>query len=435
MTEAFDDAGVLAPVSAEAPCGPDLDAEGDAEFMNFMAATEGQLPAAYFTTVDGKPKAFDRKSIDFNAAFAAGEKLLTRTHDVRPLVLLAKLAILNRDLDRFAHWCAVLARLLADRWDDVHPRGEDGDFVARISQLSTLDDGPVVILPLQYAPLAETQRDGALVFRAQLVALGDLKPREGENLPNAGAIDKILLNADMSALTNTLRALQRIKSSIAQIRTISIERAGFEQGLNFEALSPLVEKMTSFIQGAVARRDPTVAAPETSEEAAPAAEAGAPGPAPEFASLADVDAALGSALGYFESKEPSSAAVLLIGQARQVLGKNLYDVMKLLAPAHADHARIFVGAEPVFTVPVSSISANGAQAETWEPRETPPAASRAAALALIESVAAHLRKAEPSSPAPYLLDRAKALASRDFLSLLKDLLSEDALSQMKGGGW
>ena len=65
--------------------------------------------------------------------------------------------------------------------------------------------------------------------------------------------------------------------------------------------------------------------------------------------------------------------------------------------------------------------------------EAEPASTRAAALALIESVAAHMRRAEPSSPAPYLLDRAKALASRDFVNLLQELLPEDDLTSMKGG--
>ncbi|MGA2792617.1 MAG: type VI secretion system ImpA family N-terminal domain-containing protein [Roseiarcus sp.] len=426
MTEPIDDAGFLADVSAEAPCGPDLEAEGDAEFMNFMATIEGQLPAAYFS--------FDRKSIDFAAALAGGGKLLARSHDARLLVLLAKLAILNRDLDRFAHWLAVLARLLADHWDDAHPRGEDGDFIARISQLSTLDDGPVVVLPLQYAPLAETQRDGVLTFRAQMAAHGDANLREGETLPNAATIEKILLNADMARLAQTLRSLLLLKTSIAQIRTILIERVGFEQALNFEALSPLVDRMASFIQAAVALRDPSVAAPAAqADRTTPSSDAGPPAPAQEFASLADVDAALGAALAYFETMEPSSAAVLLIGQARRLLGKNLYEVMKLLAPAHADAARIFVGADAAFMVPVNSILASSDSAEPPEKLKAPAAVSRAAALALIDGVAAHMRRAEPSSPAPYLLDRAKALASRDFLSLLKDLLPEEALSLLKGG--
>jgi type VI secretion system protein ImpA len=105
--------------------------------------------------------------------------------------------------------------------------------------------------------------------------------------------------------------------------------------------------------------------------------------------------------------------------------------MKVLTPTYADKARIFVGADAAFTIPVSSIPANEAEAAPFDRAEAPPAPSRAAALALIEGVAAHLRVVEPSSPRPYLLDRAKALATRDFLSLMKDLLSEEAIAGLK----
>jgi type VI secretion system protein ImpA len=57
-----------------------------------------------------------------------------------------------------------------------------------------------------------------------------------------------------------------------------------------------------------------------------------------------------------------------------------------------------------------------------------PATSRAAALALIDAVAAHMQKAERSSPVPYLLDRARNVATRDFVSLLQDVLSEEAIA-------
>src|SRR5471032_2089172 len=105
MNDTVEDAGLLDPISPELPCGPDLDAEGDPDFMNFMAATEGMLPATYFS--------FDRKLLDFPAAFAGGEKLLERTHDLRLIILLAKLSILDRNIDRFAYWLAVSTRLLA----------------------------------------------------------------------------------------------------------------------------------------------------------------------------------------------------------------------------------------------------------------------------------------------------------------------------------
>jgi type VI secretion system protein ImpA len=414
----------LAPISAGAPCGPDLDLAGDGEFMNYLAGAEGHLPSSYF--------AFDRKLVDFAALSTDAHKLLERTHDIRLLALLAKLAILNRDLKGFSFWLSETARLVDEYWDEVHPRGEDGDFGARMAQLATFNDGPVVILPLQYAPLAETQRDGAVSFRAQLVALGEAPVREGETMPDSTTIERILLNSDIESLKQTLASLQAIKPATDRIKSIAIEKAGFEQAPSFEALDALAERMTGFVQGALARRDPSFAPPEAPATAA-AEEGERPAGVPTaFASLAEVDAALAAAFDYFARSEPSSAAVLLIGQARRLLGKNIFEVMQVLAPTHAETARVYVGGEASFAVPVSSL---GPSAEPAAPpaAAVEPAASRAAALALLDSVGAHLRKVEPSSPVPFLLDRARGLASRDFLGLLKELLSEDALAQMRQG--
>ena len=150
-----------------------------------------------------------------------------------------------------------------------------------------------------------------------------------------------------------------------------------------------------------------------------------------FASRADVDAALASSLGYFEASEPTSPALLLIRQARVMLGKNLYEVMQLLAPSHADGARVFVGPDNSFTVPVKILAE--APSVGFERAQPASAPSRAAALALIESVAQHMQRAEPSSPVPYLLERAKTLATRDFVSLLHDVLTEEAIAALKKG--
>ena len=356
--------------------------------------------------------------------------MLARSHDVRLLVLFAKLAILRRDLAGFAHWIGATARLLADNWDEANPRGEDGDFTARLAQLATLDDNPVVILPLQHAPLAETQREGSLAYRAQLILLGKATPIANERTLDASAIDRVFSNSDLAKLGQTLATLQRLKAAIGQIKATTTEKAGYGQAPGFDALAPLVDDMTAFVQAAVALRDPTVAAPNAPAAETEEAQAAAPGSA-AFETLAEADAALARALAYFVKSEPSSPAVLLIGQARQLLGKNLYEVMKILAPAHADAARIFVGAEPGFTVPISGVAANEGSGEALTTAEAEPAASRAAALLLIDAVAAYLRKVEPSSPAPLLLDQAKTLAPRDFLGLLKELLPDETLALLR----
>ena len=138
--------------------------------MNFIAATEGLLPASYY--------AFNRASIDFSAALQAAEKLLKRTLDLRLIVLMAKLSILNRDVAGFAQRLGNVAWLVKRALGRPPiPEAEGDDYSGRIAQLATLEDNAVVLLPLQYAPLIETNREGALSYRDQLLASGAAQPR------------------------------------------------------------------------------------------------------------------------------------------------------------------------------------------------------------------------------------------------------------------
>ena len=418
-----DDADIEpAPISDESFCGPDLDLEGEMEFMNFVAAIEGQLPDSFFN--------FDRKSIEFPAAFATAARLKARTHDLRLNLIVAKLSILNRDFYGFADEVGQARWFLENHWEDVHPRAESGRFTTRLAQLGTLDDGPVVVLPLQYATLLQSERDGSLNFRAVMVTTGEAKLREGEKLIASAAIERMLgASVEVEALVKLHAALSRLADDLAAISRLTAERINHENAVKFGALSPLVAKMRDFAHGALARRDPT-AAPSSMTRAVGADPGDAPA-ADRFETLADVDAALAAALGYFHAREPSSPALLLIVQARATLGKNLYEVIRLIAPRHADNARVFVGPSDAFSIPVSSLA--DAPALDFSPADAPPVETRAQALGLIEQVATHLRSAEPSSPAPYLLDRARALATRDFLSLLGEVFPADDLESMKGG--
>jgi type VI secretion system protein ImpA len=424
-------------ISEEIACGPDLDLEGDAEFMNFIAATEGLLPGSYY--------AFNRASIDFPAALQAAEKLLKRTLDVRLLALMAKLSILNRDVAGFAHRLGNIAWLVKEHWEAANPRAEAGDYSGRLAQLITLEDNAVVLLPLQYAPLLDATREGALSYRDQLLATGAAQPRsvtlydlkgekqttEPEKFMPAKSIERVLSDVGIGKLAAAVDMLATLGASIQTIKTVTTEHVGHERAVGLPKLAKLAGEMSEFLRAALVKRDPSLAPPPEAPGPSGGAAPDAPAAPAAFASRAEVDAALASALGYFAASEPTSPAVLLIRQARETLGKNLYEVMKLLAPPHADAARVFVGPDGAFTVPVKSLSNTPSAAIQSTPAE--PAASRAAALALIDAVAAHMQKAEPSSPVPYLLDRARNLSTRDFVSLLQDVLSEEAITALKKG--
>jgi type VI secretion system protein ImpA len=54
------------------------------------------------------------------------------------------------------------------------------------------------------------------------------------------------------------------------------------------------------------------------------------------------------------------------------------------------------------------------------------ARTRDDAIRLLEQIGTYYRVAEPSSPVPFLTERARSFAQRDFLSLLKEVLPEGA---------
>jgi type VI secretion system protein ImpA len=428
----------LAPVSTDEPCGPDLDLEGDGEFLNFIAATEGHFPTNFY--------AFQREAIDFPAALQTVDKLLKRTLDVRLLTLAAKLSVLNRDVAGFARFIGALAWLLREHWEGAHPRAEGGDYSLRLGQVMALEDNALVLLPLQYARLLELPREGAFSYRDQLAATGAVQPRTVTRYNEKGVkeisadekfvaqktIEKILRDVEIEKLAALVETLRGLAQSLESIRATTIEHVGYENGVELPKLDKLARDMAEFVRAALVTRDPTLAAPAggaADEAAGEAAQTiAAPG---AFASRAEVDAALAAAFGYFALSEPTSPAVLLIAQAREMLGKNLYEVMKLLTPPHADAARVFVGPDGAFTVPVKILA--GAPSASFERAASEPAPSRAAALAQIDAVAQHMQRAEPSSPVPYLLDRARNLATRDFVSLLSDVLPDEAIANLKKG--
>ncbi|WP_171524417.1 type VI secretion system ImpA family N-terminal domain-containing protein, partial [Acinetobacter baumannii] len=82
----LDPARLVAPLSDDAPCGEDLDAAGDIDFLNRVSHVESLLPASFFTRDDeGRPQPFDRASIDFRREEAALLALLDRSRDLRVL--------------------------------------------------------------------------------------------------------------------------------------------------------------------------------------------------------------------------------------------------------------------------------------------------------------------------------------------------------------
>lgn len=472
-------ADLAGPVLVDGPCGPDPDE--DVALTNIIAHLEVMLPTSYFTSKsDGALVTFDRSTIDFPAAFADVAKVLTVSRDIRVMVIAAKLCLLNRDMPGFSACLGLLAGHLSQYWGEAYPRAEGDSLTLREVALQSLDDLATVVLPLQHAPLLTSKRIGPLVFRSQLVATGAIQPDETEQHPDGGAIQAALdelAKHNPAELKAGFDQVVAIREAIAQIRAIWIERVGGGGALSFPRLSALVGQIISLLEPFAGRSAPQ----ETGE---PAADAGSPAavslaplvlPAGACASVPEARAALSACLAYFRHSEPSSPAVLLIGQAQRLIGKSLIEVIQIMFPEHVDKAILEIGTEPRFQLPLERLNAaegyedsggdgyeeqssdawqesaeeeseaeaaegerGGAESEP-EPATEPTAATaaasaseaaaqsvanRAEAVSRMRAVAAFYRLVEPSNPVPLLMDKACALAQQDFMSLLSDILPE-----------
>jgi type VI secretion system protein ImpA len=471
---------LTAPISGDDACGPDLDAEGDSDFLNFLAGVEGVLPTTFFSQEDGKP--FDRSLIDFDGQLALLKPLMARTRDLRLLTLRARILILNRDLHGFAVSLAAIAECLEKYGGAVHPRAVGDDFGMRVTTLSALDL-PTVLFPLQYSPLFESRRIGKVAYRGVMIAADEAKPREGESKLAPAAYSEALSDAGPAALAPARKDLAMVRTSLARMRSAFMSN-GVSLGL--EALPALVNKITAFL-------DPA-AAPQAGGDAAEGkAKSGAGGPAPR--SVAEARAALEAVAEYYSTREPSSPSLPLVRQALDLVGKSFFEVMAALIPTQVATATFRLGDIEYFEVPVERLANFGGvspvetapaepepqPAEVSEPppdtpadvdasadpavggdgaadppppadnvvdpvevaQSAPPpadqgartyvASSRSDALQLLSQVQQFYRRSEPSSPVPILCERAQALAESDFMGLLREILPKTALQGPETG--
>lgn len=422
----FDLTRVTEPVAPDAPCGPDLDLTGDPDYMHFIAGVEIRLPESFF--------AFDAHSYDFASDFKALSDLLPRTRDLRLLVLCAKLGTLGGDLDTFARAVQAIRDLLAERWEEVHPAGEDGDLTLRIATLSSLDDRPHVIVPLASAPLVSVPRFGQVTWRHAQIAAGAVSRREEEDAVDGTALRMALSDADPDEIAATYETLKTALEAAEGVNRVLSERIGPEEGRALEALPHSLREMLALLRDFVPKGAEEIPSPPAEEAAGAAAPALAAAPAPQPAaptgpnpvrSAADADRALAAAIEFFQLAEPSNPALILTVQARTFINKSFVEALGMLAPDKVARAAFRFGNDDFVLrldavqvpSPAGPAEDGGGDAPSSEPFEV---ADRAGAAFLMQSVRRYYEANEPSSPIPVILDRALGCLSRDFMTLVTE---------------
>src|SRR5690625_4516051 len=349
----IDLASITDALSEDQPCGPDLDMEFDMDFMTFSAEIDGVIPTRYFD--------FDPTALDFSRYYGQIADFLDRTRDIRLLVPLAKLRILQADLPGFAEVLDAIHRLLAERWSDCHP--QPADFLdLGMGQLATLDDMPNVVLPLQHATLVQSRRSGPVTLRKWQVANGEVNPREGEDVIDAATLAGALAEADADELDRAHGALILARDAVAGIRTTCMQEAGYDK-------APPIERLPKTLDEAIALLE-TVRGSETGAEAVGGEASTEASPAPVAAGAPTVTVrmpkgaittreqaveAMHVAERYFALNEPSSPIPVLLREAQTASTKGFYELVNELLPDNAANATVTLGRDVWFDIQLSTL--------------------------------------------------------------------------------
>jgi type VI secretion system protein ImpA len=433
------------PISDDAPCGSDLLAEDDESYIGYYFEAEAALPERYFVPGIRGPgdtfapgTLFDPKSIRHAAEKDAILALLRKTRDVRLLSLLARQQVLTGRLEGFVEAVDGIATLLESFPNEVHPQ----DTADRRSALEELGAASTVVTPLQYIILAGA---GEVSLRKYMAATGQSEPRDGEvGLNGASMLGELGSPSNKAAVDQSWKLLAAAQAGIQRIKGACLRGdRPFTIGLTttIEALTEmqkLIGQARPDLQGDpapapanVTGTDAPSSEPDGVAQAAPAmAATTVPSLAPQvIPSQAAARQALRAIELFFARFEPSSAALLLVTQARLLVGKPLVEAIETLLPEDANKARIDFGAGTGFSMSMDRLRLLSKELASLAPAEPevdpgppPVIASRSEVAAWLRDVDDYFRKREPASPIPLLLTRAKGYLDKDFAALISEFV-------------
>jgi type VI secretion system protein ImpA len=343
---------LLSPVSSEAPCGENL--EYDADYAAMEQAAAGK-PEQQFgkTTIPGEEP-------DWKEVCAKARELFSRTKDLRVGMYLVRGATWTEGLAGLADGMQVLAGLVEQHWDGVHPQldpDDDNDPTLRLNTIASLTDPATMLRAVQIATLVSPRGMGKVCYRDVQVAAGELPQLAGTERIETSTIDGAFAACEPGELKATAQAVKKALERTRSLESALVDRVGVSNVPELDAFSGMLVGMNKLLEQKLAAR------------------------------------------GLLDEEEPAVAA-----------------------DAESD------GAENVDGNGHAGAGATNGRRVAMAANATGDISSREDVIRALDRICDYYKRYEPSSPVPLFLNRAKRLASKSFLEILRDL-TPDAVNQ------
>ncbi|RMO00553.1 ImpA [Pseudomonas cannabina] len=315
---------LLAAVSANFPCGDDL--EYDPDFLQLERDAQGRPERVMGDSIQ------PAEPPQWRAIEQSSVALLQRSKDLRITHFLLQSALALDGVAGLGNVLTLISELLKQYWADIYPQldaDDDNDPTVRINALSGLTCDTNIRL-LRESVLIRSRAFGTVSLRAALSASG-LQSFADETL-TADTLSAALRDSDPEQLDATRGALSEARSAAEFIERFVSEQVGSAQGVDLSPLKQLL-RQTMQILGeqsvASADNEPVDEAPGSAAQAPASIMPSASG---DIATRDDVLRSLDRILSYYTRHEPSSPLPVLLNRAKNLVHADFEAIVRNLIP-------------------------------------------------------------------------------------------------------
>lgn len=323
----IEESGLLEPISADHPCGEDL------EDTQLLASFDAFRLFGQTTPLSADTDWRDIRDRSLEA--------LGTSKDLRLLCHLAASVIRTDGLEAFAQTIGAASTWLENWWKEVYPR-VDEDAILRRNALNGLADRMAIVDGLRRAPILVHRQLGSFSIRDMEIATGHQAPSEADaQPPDSAQLNAMLAASSVEDLTALRGQLDGCLSALKNIEAKMRSEAGSEGAPDFSALLAALGRTTTLIVSQIDARSP--AAPAHGMDIGGNGAGGGGVAVGNIRTRDDAVRALDAVATFFRNNEPSSPVPLFIERAKRLVAKDFLSVLEDIVPDALAQAKVAGG--------------------------------------------------------------------------------------------
>jgi type VI secretion system protein ImpA len=333
---------LLRPLSADTPCGVDLDASDSADaFLKYRVFGSKVRLETRFEKQLGP-------DVSWREVRARAEEELAKSKDLRVLAHLAASVVRLDSLESLTVTLEAAAGWLETYWDSVYPR-LDGDFAPRCNALSGFADRMAIVDAVRRRPFLSHKELGTCSYRDIEIAVGGTAQDASGETVDPAAVLGLIQAVSLEDLTALEATVSRARGALQSFESHFLKATDAAMVPDVAPLATLFDKMRQTLQKELAPR--LAAAPPAQAVAADAAH-GAPAPDNKgvavvsigsIASRQDALRALDAVGEFFRRNEPASPVPLFVERAKRMITMDFMQLLEEIVPDAVEHAKAAAG--------------------------------------------------------------------------------------------